>query len=58
MRKVWIVLLLLLVFMCIPRPVHAEDAIEAAITEKIEEEIADNIGRAITSADLHEIEAY
>lgn len=55
MIAVFAALLLTLPF---PRTALADDAVEAAIAEQIEQDIADNIGRALSTADLREIESY
>jgi len=54
MRKVWITMAFLICFLLVPQTALADDDVEKAI----EEEIADNIERALSTADLHEIESY
>ncbi len=54
MKKIIIVMAALLVFLLIPRTALADDDVEQAI----EDEIADNIERALDTADLHEIESF
>ncbi len=58
MKKTWIVLLCAFCLLMAPGSVRAQDFIESAVGESIEEEIADNIGHALSSADLYEIESY
>lgn len=54
MKKVWIIMAVLLCFLIVPRAAIADDDVEQAI----EDEIANNVERALSTADLHEIESY
>ncbi len=54
MRNVCIVLAIFICFMLAPKTALAIDDVEKAI----EEEMSDNIERALSTADLHEIESY
>ncbi len=54
MRKIVVIVAVLLCFLLVPRAALAEDDVEQAI----EDEIADNIERALDTADLHEIESF
>ena len=58
MKKKWVLALLVCCIIFVPRIALAEDPIEQAIAEQIEQEIADNISNALSSADLREIESY
>ncbi len=49
---------LVLCFIALPRPVLADDDIDQAIADEIEDEINENIGKALSTADLHELEDY
>ncbi|MFA5675188.1 MAG: stage III sporulation protein AE [Christensenellales bacterium] len=44
--------------MLAPSSVYAQDLIEEALVRQIEDDITDNIDRALSSADLNEIESY
>lgn len=48
----------LLCVFAVPRLVLADDELEQAIENEIEDEINENIGRALSTADLHELEEY
>jgi len=54
MKKLLIIMVFLLCILLTPQNALADDDVEKAI----EEEIADNIERALSTADLHEIESY
>ena len=50
--------MLAVVTLLLPRTASAEDVIEEALTQAIEDEVSANISRALSEADLHEIESY
>ena len=54
MKKVWMMVAVLICFLLMPQTALADDDVEKAI----EDEIAENIERALNTADLHEIESY
>ncbi len=54
MKKIVIIAAVLLCLLVLPRTALADDDVEQAI----EDEIADNIERALDTADLHEIESF
>lgn len=54
MKKVLLIMVVLLCCLLVPRMALADDDVEQAI----EDEIAENIERALNAADLHEIESY
>lgn len=58
MRKMFIALILSSVVMLLPKTSHAQDLIEEALAQQIEDDISENISRALSSADLDEIESY
>ncbi len=58
MKKLWIIFAVLLCVFMAPRLALADDELEKAITDEIEDEISENIENALTTADLHELEEY
>ena len=54
MKKVWMMVAVLICVLLMPQTALADDDVEKAI----EDEIAENIERALNTADLHEIESY
>jgi stage III sporulation protein AE len=59
MKKIlWIVLVLVICVMVVPRQALADDDLDQAIADEIEDEINDNIADALSTADLHELEKY
>jgi stage III sporulation protein AE len=57
-KLLWIVLIAAFLTLAAPRPALADDDLDQAIADEIEDEISQNIENALSTADLHELEKY